>query len=520
MFGNGVNIASRLQTLTEPDTICISQAVYQEVEKKLQLGTVVSLGRPKLKNIAQRFQVYALLPEAPQGVWQRLQVQRLKLSHRVHPAHWAAVVGLLLITATAVAVRYLSPLFPSTQSLTPSTQPLPLPDKPSLAVLPFVNMSGDAEQEHFSDGMTDTLITDLSTISGLFVIARTSVFTYKGKAVKVEAVSKELGVRYVVEGSVQKAGDRVRINTQLIDTTTGGQVWAARYDRELQNVFAVQDEIAQKIVQALAVKLTRGEQARLARKETNNVEAYEAFWRGEDSLLYRTQETNLQAQQLYERALELDPQYAAAYAGLAHALGLAVEWGWNRDPQTLERAVELAQKALTLDAALPTAHHVLGASYWFKGQHDQAIAHLEQSLTLAPSDAYGYVCLAHVLSYAGQPQEAIKAQEEAMRLNPHYPVGYLSNLGEAYAFAGRYEEAEATFKKALARKPDFWLPYLWLAILYTERDRHAEARAAVAEVRRINPDFSLEMFTRRKALYKDPAVFEREFAALRKAGLK
>jgi adenylate cyclase len=360
VFGEGVNIASRLQGLAEADTICISDVVYRDMAKKLELGTVMSLGRPKLKNIAERFAVYALLSAPPEGFRQTLRVQRLKLSCRVGTSQ-RIVMAILLLALVSVGAIVLRERYFS------ASPALPLPDKPSVAVLPFVNRSGDAAQEHFSDGMTDTLITDLSTVSGLFVIARNSAFTYKGKAVRVEALSKELGVRYVVEGSVQKTGDRVRINIQLIDATTGGHVWAERYDRVLQDIFALQDEISQKIVQALAVKLTQGEQTRLVRKETNNVEAYEAFWRGEDALWHRTQETNLQAQQLYERAIALDPQYAAAYAGLAHALGLAVEWGWDRDPQTLERAVELAQKALTLDASLPTAHHVLGGSYWFKG---------------------------------------------------------------------------------------------------------------------------------------------------------
>ena len=233
-----------------------------------------------------------------------------------------------------------------------------------------------------------------------------------------------------------------------------------------------------------------------------------------------TKETNLQARQFYEHAIELDPEYAAAYAGLGNAYELAFEYGWDRDPQTLERAVELAQKALTLDAALPTAHHVLAGPYLFKGQHDQAIAHLKQSIALAPNDAYGYLCLGHVLNVAGQPQEAIQVLEQAMRLNPYFSFDYLFNLGEAYALAGRYGEAEATLKKSLARNPDFWPSYLQLAIIYTEGDRHAEAQAAVAEVRRINSQLSLEVLARYKILYKDPAVFERMIAALRQAGLE
>jgi TolB-like protein len=198
-----------------------------------------------LKNIAERFRVYALLPETSKGIRQALQVQWLKASGRVCPAHRAAVAGLLLVAATVVAVRYLSPLFPSTQPLAPSTQSLPLPDKPSIAVLPFVNMSDDPKQEYFSDGITEDITTDLSRISSLFVIARNSAFTYKGKAVKVQEVSKELGVHYVLEGSIRKAGDQVRVTTQLIDATTGGHLWSERYDRPFSDIFALQDEIRQ-----------------------------------------------------------------------------------------------------------------------------------------------------------------------------------------------------------------------------------------------------------------------------------
>jgi adenylate cyclase len=553
LYGDGVNVAARLQALADAGGVFIAGTVYDQVKNKLALNYEY-LGEQAVKNIADPVRVYRVVIKVPsplvgegqgegavgeagkqqaedsasqkaKGKGQKAKIEDHRTSFARRKWLTMTVIGLLHIAGVTGIILYRpfsSFRNPQPPIRTQEAQPpsLPLPDKPSIAVLPFVNRSGDAEQEHFSDGMTDTLITDLSTVSGLFVIARNSAFTYKGKAVKVDTVSKELGVRYVVEGSVQQAGDRVRINIQLIDATTGGHMWAERYDRVLQDIFALQDEISQKIVQALAVKLTQGEQTRLVRKETNNVEAYEAFWRGEDALWHRTQETNLHAQQLYERAIELDSQYAAAYAGLAHAVGLAVEWGWDRDPQTLDRAVELAQKALTLDASLPTAHHVLALAEVAKGQHDQAIAHLKQSLTLAPNDAYGYVCLAHVLSYAEQPQEAITVLEQAMRLNPQYPVGYLSLLGEAYAFAGRYEEAAATFKKALVRKPDFWFPYLWLAIIYTEGDRHAEARAAVAEALKINPQLSLETLAHRRILYKDPAIFERELTALRKAGLK
>ena len=252
VFGDGVNLASRLQALAEPDTVCISQIVYKEVEKKLPLGTVVSLGKPKLKNIAERFPVYALLPAPPAGLRQKLQVQRLKLSRRISTAQRVVAVGLLLIAGTAVAIRYLPSFSPDTQPLIPNTQPLPLPDKPSIVVLPFDNMSGDPQQDYFSNGITEVLTSDLSRIASLFVIARNTAFTYKGKAANVQDIGKELGVRYVLEGSVQKAAEQVRIVAQLIDATTGGHLWSQRYDRPLKDIFALQDEIVQKIVTTLS----------------------------------------------------------------------------------------------------------------------------------------------------------------------------------------------------------------------------------------------------------------------------
>jgi adenylate cyclase len=419
VFGDGVNIAARLQALAEPDSICISDVVYRDVVKKIDLGTVVSLGRPQLKNIAERFQVYALLPERSKGVRRVLQVQWLKASRRVRPVHWAAVAGLLLIATTVVAVRYLSPLFLSTQAL-------PLPDKPSIAVLPFVNMSEDPKQEYFSDGITEDLTTDLSKVSSLFVIARNSAFTYKGKAVKVQDVSKELGVRYVLEGSVRKAGDQVRVTTQLIDATTGGHLWSERYDRPLPDIFSLQDEIRQKIVFALKVKLTPEEQERFQRALTKSLEAYDYYLRGGEHLL-RTREANAQARQMYERALELDPQYAGACALLS--LTYSMEWFWHGgQDQTLEQASELAQKAIALDESLPVAHFALGWAYLLKRQHDQAQAKMERAIMLAPNFAGGYEELSFVLHTSGKAQEAVPVATKAVRLSPQY-LGALNALG-------------------------------------------------------------------------------------------
>jgi TolB-like protein/class 3 adenylate cyclase len=312
VFGDGVNIAARLQDLADPDTICISDMVYRDVAKKIGLGTVVSLGKPMLKNITERFQVYALLLEQPTGFLPKLQVQRLKLSRRISTTSRLAIAGLLLIAGTLAVVRSFPVLLPSTQPLAPNTQPLPLPDKPSIVVLPFTNMSNDPSQDYFSDGITEDITTDLSKLSSLFVISRNSAFTYKGKAVKVQDVSREMGVRYVLEGSVRRSDNQVRITAQLIDATQGQHLWSERYDRPLQDIFAVQGEIRQQIVLALKVKLTPEEQERFKSAPTNNLEAYDYFLRGLEYTSHFTKEANVQARQMFEKAIALDPQYAAA----------------------------------------------------------------------------------------------------------------------------------------------------------------------------------------------------------------
>jgi adenylate cyclase len=396
--------------------------------------------------------------------------------------------------------------------------PLPLPDKPSLVVLPFVNMSGDPGQEYFSDGITEVLTNDLSQISSLFVIARNSAFTYKGRAVNTQDVGRELGVRYVVEGSVQKADDQVRVVAQLIDTTTGGHLWSQRYDRPLKDIFALQDEIVQKIVTTLKLQLTLLGQGYLARKGTDNPEAYDYFLRGLEYFNRFSKEANAQARQMYEKAIELDPKYAQAYVvlGLTYFYDWFVQW--SRDSQNLERAFELAQKATALDDSLPLAHQLLGEVYLWKKQHEQALAEAERALALNPNDAGSYVALWEILTYGGQPAEGLKMIEKALRLNPHSAY-YVNLLGWAYYWLGRYEEAVAAFKRAIPRSPNILVAHLGLAATYGALDREAEARAEGAEVLRISPDWSLEA-PQRQLPFKDQMVIDRHNNNLRKAGLK
>jgi adenylate cyclase len=481
------------------------------VVKKLDLGTVVSLGRPKLKNIAERFRMYALLPAPPAGLRQKLQVQRLKFTPWRRPVQ--AVVAVLCLVGAGIIGRHF---------YIPAPTGLPFPDKPSIVVLPFTNMSGGPEQEYFSDGITGDITTGLAKISSLFVIARNSAFTYKGQAVKVQDVSKELGVQYILEGSVRRADEQVRVTVQLIDGLTGGHLWAERFDRPLKEVFAVQDEIVQKIVMTLKLQLSLMEQGRLVRKHTDHLEAYDSYLRGVASLLrafYGTKkEENEQARQMFEKATQLDPHYAEAYEGLGMVSFLDWFYQWKTDPaQSLERSFELAQRAIALDDSLPGPHEVLGMAYLWKKQHQQAITAAERAIALDPNFARGYATLGRTLAFAGRAEEGLGWIEQEMRLDPRWP-SYFADLGWAYRVAGRYEEALVSLKKVLTLRPNLVSAHVDLTACYVELGREEEARAEAAEVLRIAPHVSVEVF-KQSLPYKEPADLERFVAALRKAGL-
>jgi len=468
IYGDGVNVAARVEGLAKGGGICISRNVYNQVKNKLSLE-YEHLGEHTAKNIAEPISVFRIL------------------------------------TLPQVASPKIDKGFE-------------LPDKPSIAVLPFINMSGDPEQEYFSDGITEDLITDLSKISALFVIARNSVFTYKGKTVKVEEVGRELGVNYILEGSVRKAGDRVRITAQLVDVATSGHLWADRYDRKLEDIFALQDEVTQKIVSVLAVKLTEDERECLANRYTDNLEAYDYYLRGLEYLYQFTKEANSQAQGMFEKAFELDPEFASVYAflGLSHWM----EWslGWSQDPQSLERAFELAQRAIALNYSLPEAHRTLGEVYLWKKQHEQAIAEYETSVYLNPNYADGIAGLGDMLSWSGRPEEAIGLVNKAMRLNPIYPTSYLWNLSHAYFLMRRPEEAIDALKRLLNRNPNFHPAHVYLAVMYIELGWTEEAGAEWTEFVRRSPETSPEAW-RQRLPYKDQAVLDRLFGALGKASL-
>ncbi|MBI3249469.1 MAG: tetratricopeptide repeat protein [Deltaproteobacteria bacterium] len=486
IYGDGVNIAARLETLAEGGGICLSGTVYDQVENKLTLAYEY-LGEQTVKNIAKPVRVYRVTAEeesqkakvknqkpvlSPSTPLRINSVEGAKVEEpqprRVRPVVFVLVFGSVLLVAGIIAVRFFPVLSPSPEPRATSTQAAPpLPDKPSIIVLPFVNMSGDPEQEYFSDGITEDITADLSKISGFFVIARNSAFTYKGKAVKVQEVSREMGVRYVLEGSVRKVGEQVRVTAQLIDGMTGGHVWSERYNRPLTDIFAVQDDIVQQLVTTLRVEVQAAEQERVRRVPTTNLTAYDAYLRGVEYLEPYTKEAIAKARQMFEQVIALDPQYAAAYALLS-----ATYWResvWNPDPQTRERALALAQQAVALDDTLSAAHLWLGMAYQMKTQHEPAIAGLEQAIALDPNSAEGYAGLGSVLNAAGRPVEAIGWLEKAMRFHPRYPFWYALQLGIAYRLTGRYAEAIATQKQVLLRNPNNEAPHVDLAVDYVEQ---------------------------------------------------
>jgi adenylate cyclase len=519
LYGDGVNIAARLESLAAPGGICISGTVYDQIENKLSLQYEY-LGEQQVKNITKPVRVYRVLME-PQA---SASLQSKKAEPPIKE-HWRsgvwALLGLLLILGGLMAVQHFSFRPPAPSAAIPPEQlpALALPDKPSIAVLPFVNMSEDPKQEYFSDGLTEDLTSALSKLSSLFVISRNSASTYKGKAVKVQDVSKEMGVQYVLEGSVRKADGQVRVTAQLIDATQDHHLWTERYDRPLKDIFALQDEIVQKIVTTLKLQLTLQEQGYIVRKTTDNLEAYDSYLRGAGYFWRFTKEATTQARQMFEKALALDPQYAEAYAWLGWTYDLEWNRRWSEDPQNLERALALGQKALALDDSLPGAHSLLSWVYMQKQQSDQAIAEGERAIALEPNDADSYAKQAEVLNFAGRAEEALRRAEQAMRLNPRYPSWYLVELGWAYSSTGRYTEAVAALKEAISRDPNLLGAHLHLAAVSSELGWEAETRAEVAEVLRIDPQFSLEIH-RQRAPLKDPVALERQLAALRKAGLK
>ncbi len=469
IYGEGVNIAARIEGLAEPGGVCLSRNTYDHVKDKVQLGFDY-LGEHEVKNIKAPVRVYKVLMDS--------------------------------------------------ESPKPLVDELPeLPDKPSIAVLPFVNMSSDPEQEYFSDGITEEIITGLSNVPHLFVIARNSTFAYKGKPVKVQQVGKELGVLNVLEGSVRKAGDQVRITVQLIDAKTGHHLWADRYDRKLKDIFAIQDEVTLKVISALQVKLTVGDHARLFVKGTKNLEAYLKLLEGGKHFVSFNKDSNFLAQQLVKEVVALDPEYPRAYILLGWTHIFEVLFGASKSPkESLDRSEELARKALELDDSLAFPHALFGYKYLMERQWNNALAESERAVSLAPNSENIYI-LATILIHIGRLEESFVWYKKAMRLDPIPPGHAYCQLGMAYLLAERYEEAISACKKAVHKEPNYLAAHNYLAASYSLAGRDEEARAEATEVLRIDTKFSIDHFVKARP-FKNQAHTDFLINALRKAGLK
>ncbi len=512
IYGDGANVAARLESLADPGSIFISGSVHEQLGNKLPLG-YEDLGEQFVKNIAKPVRVFRVLTEAGGAATPTRQTQGAARKYVRRGVF--SVAGLALIAAVVVFVQHFS-LRPPVPSIAPS-QPtsLSLPNIPSIAVLPLVNMSGDREQEYFSDGITDDLITSLSRVPNLFVIARTSTFTYKGKAAKVQDISRELGVQYVLEGSVRKAADTVRITAQLVDASSGDHLWAAHYDRPLRDIFSLQDEIVRKIATTLRLRLSVDQFQEVVGQHTDNLEAYDYYLRCWEYSW--TEEENAKGARMCEKALELDPGYADAYAllGSRYWYAFAVQFKQYGGPDALDRSIQLYQRAISLDDANAPAHAGLGRLYGYKQQYDQAVAEGERAIALAPGSAWVSFWVGATLSRSGKPAEGLACVEKAERLDPHSPAFDEFEEGVAYVLMGRYQEAVPVLRAHLATYPNFLGGHWYLIVAYSELNRPAEA----LELLRVSPHFSVGTW-KESAPFKDQAFVDRADADLLKAGLK
>ena len=472
IFGDGVNIAARLEGIAEPRGICLSRGAHDQVRGKLDV-VFEDGGEQQLKNIAEPVRVYRIRP----------------------------------ITAAASV----------TSSVTAPFRPLS--DKPSIAVLPFQNMSGDPEQDYFCDGLVEDIITTLSKLAGLRVIARNSTFVYKGRSVDIREAAKQLGVRYVLEGSVRKSGNRIRITAQLIDAQDGTHLWAERYDRAMDDIFAIQDEITLVLATEMQVKLTEGEHARLHYTTTTNVEAWTCWVQGMSHHRQAvTKEAQGQARFFWEKALALDPASASLNAelGLLHSFDARFEW-WDDRETAIKKALAYVARALEIDPGNADAYTASSLILLYQRQHDEAVTAARKAVVLAPGSADTAELASHVLAASGYPEEAVALSEKAMTLNPNYPAVYLGTVGHAYRLSGKTEKAIEAFQAYHARNPGFGLTDIVIA--YQQSGRPEEARRTAKQLLAARPNFTIAAWLKTQFSHRDTAQVEADAAALRAAGV-
>ena len=469
IYGSGVNVAARIEGIADPGGICISRNTYDHVKDKLDLGFEY-LGEHEVKNIKEPVRVYRVLLDADAP----------------------------------------KPLV---------EEQLELTDKPSIAVLPFDNMSGDPSQEYFSDGLTEQIINGLCKVSNLFVIARNSSFAYKGKSISIKQIANELGVQYILEGSVQKAGDRVRITAQLIDATTDYHRWSESYDRELTDIFALQDEITMKILWAMNANVTHGEQANIWSEGMKvGIKAYDAFMKGLEQFYRFNRADNAQARANYQHSIDIEASSVVyAMLGFAHLIDLMYGWS-DSQMESFDKANKCAESAYEINENVDILHMLLGWIYLFKGKHDKAILEGKRAIQLNPNGAEAHVHLAIISVFAGNPDEAIRLINKAFRLNPTPTSYYYNMLGIAYRSIQKYEDAITACESMIHMNPNSLPPYITLASCHSLLNQMDKARQDVTEILRIDPQSSIGQFALAMP-FKDKEELDMYLEALRKAGL-
>jgi adenylate cyclase len=518
IFGDGVNVAVRVQALAEPGGICVARNVYNQVEAKLQLA-FEPMGEQRVKNIAKPITVYRVRPGRAHP---KAAFGPKILSRRWRPILIAAAV--MTMVAVGGSLWTVGPGRIASIAGFSSYQldPWELPAEPSIAVLPFDNLSGNPEQEYFVDGITNDIITDLSKFSTLFVIAANSTFRYKDQPVKVQDVARDVGVRYVLEGSVQRTQDKLRINAQLVDATTGRHLWAERYDREAGDLFAIQGEITSNVVGVIGSvgggrgKLQKIELERIRRRPTDDLQAYDYFLRGIMHFDRFSKDDNRIARQMFERAVRLDPNYARAYAKNTWTYLIDYLFAWSDAPnQSLHQALQVAKQAVESDASEAWAHFALGAVYLFQKQHDLAVQEYQIAYHLNPNDADVVLDYGWCLAYAGRPEEGIPLMEGASRLNPYHPIYFHVELALGYYMTRQYTKTITALEKISDHYPG---SYRMLAASYAQAGRPDDARAIMAKWLELDPQASIEHVSATQP-FKHRKDLEHLLDGLRKAGM-
>jgi len=513
--GAGVVLAQRVEQLAEPGGVCITGAIHEALPQRMPYDQE-SLGEQKVKGFEESVRVYRVLLKRGKAVpGPETYKQAQSSSHRLG----LSITAIILSLVAGGAILWLKPWVAEEVPISIKKPLIQHADQPSIAVLPFENLSGDQEQRYFADGLADDLITDLSKVSGLVVIARNSSFEYRGMPGGVKKVAAELGVRYLLDGSVRRAGEKVRINAQLVDSSTGQHVWSERYDQELTNIFSIQDAVTRQIVSALEVSLSASEQERFDRQRTGNFDAYDMLLRAREIQARFTPEDNASGRALYAKAAQLDPEYARAHSGvgLTHAIDVNMNWTDDKE-RSIRLGLDAVKRAFELDDTLPQSHFAKGALLLSQRRYEDSINVIQRGIDIAPNHADSHANLAFSLTNAGRHEEGLQAIERAKRLNPRYSQVYLYVEAITLFHLERYEEAVSILQDAIERNPAFDRPHLLLAATYGHMGRLDDADWALQEASILLPDLSLEKERIDTILARDVDV-ERYIEGLRKAGL-